>query len=529
MLQKVVMGKALRGSNRRMLTHGVIARNQASLARRNAEQRANIECNKRALLRNMNNFSQRRFLLGLLIVLCSIVFSAPRSEAQTTGVDQDDPVKLFERGQDAHAKSDFKTAVEFYDAAIRLKPEFPEAEFQRALALLSSNRKDEALQGFNRAVELRPNWAFAYARFGSQLSGYFNDDKNGERILRKAIELDPDNEEALIALADLRARAGDQNEALTLSRRATSSKQATAATWRKRAIIEVGARDRVAALASLDRALTLEPNNLGALDQRAKLLLDVGDKARALDDLRALEKAGNGTNLPGAFELAQMYERAGRNEDALRVLDALAEKDRHVPEVVALRAALTGGDGSTAEERAALEQLLEREPKNAVLLARLGAAYRLIDPLKSQDYYYRASQLEPNNAKFAIGYAAALIQSRRFPEAITILRRVISKAPDEYTAHTNLALALFESKDFRGAIWEYEWIASARPEVAVTYFFLAIAHDNLQEYPDALAAYEKFLARANPASNQLEIDKVNLRLPVLRDQIKRGQGKRKAS
>ena len=50
---------------------------------------------------------------------------------------EDDPVKLFERAQDAHAKSDFKTAIEFYDAAIRLKPEFPEAEFQRALALLS--------------------------------------------------------------------------------------------------------------------------------------------------------------------------------------------------------------------------------------------------------------------------------------------------------------------------------------------------------------------------------------------------------
>jgi tetratricopeptide (TPR) repeat protein len=477
----------------------------------------------------MNTFSQRRFLIGLIVVLWSIGSSLPIATAQTTGVDQDDPVKLFERGQDAHAKSDFKTAIEFYDAAIRLKPEFPEAEFQRALALLFSNHKDDALKGFDRVVELRPDWAFAYARFGSQLSGYLNDDKNGEPILRKAVELDPDNEEALVALADLRARAGDRNEALLLVRRASSSKQATASTWRKRAIIEIGAGDRVAALASLDRALTLEPNNLGAIDQRAKLLLEVGDKARALDDLHALEKAGHGTDLPGAFELAQMYERAGRNEDALRILDALTEKDRQVPEVVALRAELTGGDGSTAEERAALEKLLEREPKNATLLARLGAAYRRIDPLKSQDFYYRASQLEPNNAKFAIGYAAALIQSRRFPEAITILRRVISRAPDEYTAHTNLALALFESKDFRGAILEYEWIGNARPDVVVTYFFLAIAHDNLQEYPEALAAYEKFLARANPASNQLEIDKVNLRLPVLRDQIKRGQGKRKSS
>jgi tetratricopeptide (TPR) repeat protein len=473
--------------------------------------------------------SQWRFLVQCGLFVCVIAAAVSVTSAQTSALDQDDPVKLFERGQDAHAKNDFKTAIEFYDAAIRLKPEFPEAEFQRAMALLFSNRKDEALQGFNRAVELRPDWALAYARFGSQLSAYFNDDRDAEPILRRAIELDSQNVEALVALADLRVRAGDANEALTLSKRATASKDATASTWRKRSFIEIAAGDRMAALASVDKALALSPSDLGARYDRAKLRLDSGDKLGAYEDLRILDQADYANNLPGALELAQMYERAGRNEDALRVLDALPEKDRNSADVVTLRAELSGGDGSTAEEREALEKLLEREPKNAALLARLGAAYRRIDPLKSQDYYYRASQLEPNNAKFAIGYAAALIQSRRFPEAITILRRVLAKAPDEYTAHTNLALALFESKDLRGAISEYEWIASARPDIVVTYFFLAIAHDNLQEYPEALDAYEKFLARANPASNKLEIDKVNLRLPVLRDQIKRGQGKRKTA
>jgi Tfp pilus assembly protein PilF len=58
--------------------------------------------------------------------------------------------------------------------------------------------------------------------FRIAVSAYFNDDKNAEPILRKAIELQPDNEEALVALADERARAGDRNEALVLSRRATS-------------------------------------------------------------------------------------------------------------------------------------------------------------------------------------------------------------------------------------------------------------------------------------------------------------------
>jgi len=206
------------------------------------------------------------------------------------------------------------------------------------------------------------------------------------------------------------------------------------------------------------------------------------------------------------------------------LLDALDEKDRKTLEVVALRAEIANDSGSSAEERAALEQLLQRDPQNASLLAQLGNAYRRVDPLKSQDYFYRALQIEPKNVSYAIGYAAALVQGRRFAEAEPILRRVISTAPKEYTAHANLALALYEMKRYAEALPEYEWLVATRPEIAATYFFIATAHDNLGEYEPALEAYEKFLARAEPTNNKLEIEKVNLRLPRLRDQIKRGQG-----
>ena len=40
----------------------------------------------------------------------------------------------------------------------------------------------------------------------------------------------------------------------------------------------------------------------------------------------------------------------------------------------------------------------------------------------------------------------------------------------------------------------------------------------------ALDAYEKYLSRADATNNKLDIEKVNLRLPKLREQISRGQG-----
>jgi tetratricopeptide (TPR) repeat protein len=468
--------------------------------------------------------STRPFIRAFVLVLISTCCQHALAQSDDPANGETDPIKLFERGQDAHAKGDTKLAVQLYEAAIKLRPEFPEAEFQRAMILVVTNRQAEAIEGFKRAVTLRPDWAMAYSRFGSSLGSYGNNPTAAEPILRKAIELDPKDDFAMVVLAEIRVRAGDTNEALKLIRNATSLPTAKSSSWRKRAYIETLAGDKMAAVASLDHALTADPKDLGARYDRVKLRLDINDKDGALADLRLLEQAGLIHELPAVFEYAQLYERAGKRDDALRLLDSLPEKDQKTPEVIALRAEILSEGEVNAEQRAALEELLLRDPKNASLLARLGNAYRRVDPLKSQDYYYRALQIEPKNEKYAVGYAAALVQSRQFGAAEKVLRQVISVNPDNYTAHANLALALFEMKRFPEALPEYEWLAAAKPDVVVTYFFIAIAHDNLGQYQQAMDAYQKFLTRADPVNNKLEIEKVNLRLPTLREQIKRGEG-----
>lgn len=474
--------------------------------------------------------SSRPFIRALLLVLISACCQHALAQSDDPANGETDPIKLFERGQDAHAKGDTKLAVQLYEAAIKLRPEFPEAEFQRAMILVVANRQAEAIEGFKRAVALRPDWAMAYSKFGGTLSSYGNDPIAAEPILRKAIELDPKDDFATVALAEIRARAGDTGEALKLMRNATSLPTAKSASWRKRAYIETLAGDKMAAVASLDQALTADPKDLAARYDRAKLRLDINDKDGAVADLRLLEQAGLSSELPAVFEYAQLYERAGKRQDAIRLLDSLPEKDRKRAEVIALRAEILSEGEVNAEQRAALEELLQRDPKNTSLLARLGNAYRRVDPVKARDYYYRALQLEPKNEKYAVGYAAALVQSRQFAEAEKVLRQVIAGNPDNYTAHANLALALFEMKRFPDALPEYEWLAAAKPDIAVTYFFIAIAHDNLAQYQQALDAYQKFLTRADAVNNKLEIEKVNLRLPTLREQIRRGEAvKRKSS
>jgi len=459
------------------------------------------------------------YALGLLTILLCFQPALAQSD------DDNDPVKLFEKGQDAHGKRDFKKAIELYEAAIKLHPEFPEAEFQRAMALLATDHPKEAIEGFHRAVNLRPDWATAYATFGRTLVILRVNDREAESILRRAVDFDSKDVHSLDLLAELRKRAGDLDGALKLSSQATSYPNADSQVWGHRASIEIAAGNKNAAMRSIDHALELNPDDRWARQTRAELRVQNHDFDGAIADLRLFEQNPLGvTEFETILDVAELYARAGKPDDSLRLLDRLSDADKQRREVIALRAELAGDADSSPETRAALEDLLKTRPQDAGLLARLGNAYRRIDPPKSQDYYYRANQIDPKNPKYAVGYAAALIQARKFAQAEPILKRVIALTPDDYTAHANLALALYEMKRFAEATPEYEWLAAAKPEIAATYFFIATAHDNLGEYRQALDAYEKFLSHADAASNKLEIEKVNLRLPALRAQIKRGEG-----
>jgi len=89
--------------------------------------------------------------------------------AQTVDVfgdDAADPVRLFERGQSAHARGEIEKALGFYEQALKVRPEFPEAEFQRGNALASLGRLAEADAAFRRAISYKKNWSLPYSALG---------------------------------------------------------------------------------------------------------------------------------------------------------------------------------------------------------------------------------------------------------------------------------------------------------------------------------------------------------------------------
>lgn len=480
--------------------------------------------------------ANQSLLCALALVFVALCFQIASGQTDDPTDGETDPVKLFERGQNAHGKGDLSRALALYEGALRLRPEFAEAEYQRGTALVALDRAPEAEKAFARAIELKKDWVLPHSALGTLLARAERD-KEAEPVLRRAMQLGARDSVTLDSLSTVQLRAGNKEEALALARAATDDDNASASAWAWRGSLERAAGSNDAALSSINHALQIEPNYIAALKERAELRLDAADYPHAIEDLKtALSVKPDDREI--SLKLARAYELAGKPDEAHRIYLSLGGGgssepikgrgrafDQFVPIVAGTPAeieAANSDDGLKA--RPALEKLVAKNPRNASLWARLGEVTRRSDPQKSAASYRRANEIDPANPKYATGYAAALVQLRRFAEAEPILRRVTAAAPNEYAAHANLALALYEMKRFTEALPEYEWLASTRPEIAATYFFMATAHDNLGEYVQALDAYEKFLSRADPTNNKLDIEKVNLRLPRLRDQISRGQG-----
>lgn len=475
-----------------------------------------------------------------LCLACAVVHPLAAQTADAFSDSGADPVKLFELGQNAHARGDslkdarekvqnYERALEYYEEAIKVRPEFPEAEFQRGNVLATLGRSAEAESSFRRAIELRKNWALPYSALGALLARV-NRDKEAETLLREAIRLDSYDLLAIRVLASVRLSANDPKEALQLATRVTAQSDAGAAIWFVRALAERGTGDNHAALTSLNHVLELEPQNFDALLARAAVRN--AEHGSPLEDLKAAELLATGDKQKMS-RLTAAYESAGRYDDATRVAKAagLAEPaSANSGNVIGTEAEIKlANSDDPIQAREALEKLLKKNPDNAMLLARLGASYRTVDPARSLGFYRRALELEPANADFATGYSSALVRARRFADAVAVLRKVLVAAPDNYAAHANLATALYELKQFPEALIEYEWLLQSKPDLTVAYYFIATAHDNLGEYEQALAAYETFLAHADQKTNQLEMEKVKLRLPSLQRQIKLGQGAKKKS
>ena len=186
-----------------------------------------------------------------------------------------------------------KQALDDYNRAVALFPEYAPIYNNRGNILLALGLPQEAIKDFDRAIALAPGYAAAYNnRGGAYLR--LNQSQPASRDYTRAITLMPQNAAPLSgrgrALLDQDrpyAAIRDFARAISADARSGTAYQARAA-----ALIDIDRFDE--AIEDLSRAIAFEPNSLDLHVQRGHAYLEASNAASALRDfVRAVEIDGN--------------------------------------------------------------------------------------------------------------------------------------------------------------------------------------------------------------------------------------------
>jgi tetratricopeptide (TPR) repeat protein len=154
-------------------------------------------------------------------------------------------------------------AIEHYERAIHLRPNYFEAHNNLAAALASEGNMDEAVEHFERALQLKPSFAEAHNNLANVLVSQGKMDGAIEHYER-AIQLEPDSVDAQYNLGNALANQGKMDEAVEHFERAIQLKPvfAEAQNSLANALANQGKMDE--AIEYYERAIQLKPDYIEA-------------------------------------------------------------------------------------------------------------------------------------------------------------------------------------------------------------------------------------------------------------------------
>jgi Tfp pilus assembly protein PilF len=220
-----------------------------------------------------------------------------------------------------------------------------------------------ALEYLREAVLLDPGFADAFAASASidETLYYYGFAPASEALPRarasaiKALELDPDNAEAHMVVADLRMNDWQWKAAETSYRRAIELSPGNARTYHSYAIF-LAARKRLdEALAAVERAVALDPFSLVFKGARGWVRYLRHEPDAAVRDLEAVLATDPGFS-PGRTELAKAYGMLGRFDKARTLLERVV-RSGDTSEAAAELARLQARSGNAAAARLILARL----------------------------------------------------------------------------------------------------------------------------------------------------------------------------
>ncbi len=376
----------------------------------------------------------------------------------------------FRLGRDLQQQSKFVGAIECYERALRIEPNYAAAHSNLGVVKQQTGRLPEAIAHYRQALEIDRNLAETASNLGSALADA-GETEEAIAEYERALSLNPNCAEALINLGLLREEQGDVAEGVRCYEQAIQVNPNCAAAYLNLGIAleergeegEAGANyDR--AIANYERAIDLDPNYFDALHNLAYCSIRQGRVADAIayyDRALALQPNLAETDLAIGSWLS--------NQDKLDEAKAFCQQAiQKLPSSAIARcnlAIVLYKQGKIADAIACYQEALSLKPDFPEALNNLGKAFEAAGKMaEAIDCYRRAIELKPGYLNPLSGLASALHDRAQFADAITYYSQAVKFNVASPESHLNLGLALLLAGDFGRGFSEYEWRLLVEPK-----------------------------------------------------------------
>jgi Flp pilus assembly protein TadD len=212
-----------------------------------------------------------------------------------------------------------------------------------------------------------------------------------------------------------------------------------------------------------------------ALDQNSALESRTGQRPQAVAKAKSNDKSKPDESVTLAMLNGMNFERAGDWKQAREVYEEVRKTQPENIEAVHRLGIVADAQRRHAEAEQLFLLVLERQPRNAALLADLGYCYYLQGQLaKAESALAKATKLEPAEPRYWNNIGLVIGHQGRYEEALDCFR----KSGSEADAHYNLA---------------FIYSAQERVTDAKRSFHAALAHDPTHRRArEALASFEEY-------------------------------------
>jgi tetratricopeptide (TPR) repeat protein len=343
----------------------------------------------------------------------------------------DDPDVHYNIGIVYFRSNQMDAAVKAFDRAVQLKADFARAKNNRGVALDRIGKTTDAMASFKEATINDDRFSDAHYNLG--LAAFklrkFDD---ARRAFESCLRLSPDNADARFYLGEIAFQQGDPKAALRLFKEAIRNNPQDADTRRRLGDLHLEAGQLNLAVGEYWAAVDADEKNQVIRAQLMRVLLVRRDEP----DLRLAAKLGDAglemdeTAMETRLVLAQVEVAQQRSPRARQLLEAgitLAPKDPR-PHVALASLLRTQGLAEPAEK--SCRSAIEAAPKNAAALLCLGDVLQDQGNNADAEKNYRAAlQVQPGLAEARTELAYLAFRAGKTNEAIKELERATLDAP----------------------------------------------------------------------------------------------------